>query len=84
MEIDVARKGSRLTQHDYSNHAERILSKFQHMLDNDGAIRDEDQTKKFAQRVIPLRWGSSGPSMPATSLRDDYVRFSQPADADCP
>ena len=48
------------------------------MIDHGGQIRPEDATKKFAQRVIPARWGPTGPSITATSLPDDYVHFSQP------
>ena len=48
------------------------------MLQNNGAIRAEDQTKKFAQRVIPEQWGDGGPMVTATSLPDDYVHFLQP------
>ena len=48
------------------------------MLDYEGAIPIEMQTKKFAQRVIPRAWPSGGPNITATSLPDDYVHFSQP------
>ena len=74
----TARLGDPLTEHEYSVHAPRISDKFRYMLDNAGAIRPEDQTKKFAQRVIPRRWGPVGPSITATSLPDDYVHFEQP------
>ena len=52
--------------------------KFQYMLDHHGEIRPEDQTKKFAQRVIPREWGPDGPTITATSLPDDYVHYGQP------
>ena len=74
----VARVGDPLTEQEYSRHDPRIVAKFAYMIQNDGAIRPEDQTKKFAQRVIPERWGSDGPSVTATSLPDDYVHFLQP------
>jgi len=48
------------------------------MLENNGAIPEHLQTKKFAQRVLPSVWGSEGPTITATSLPDDYVHFSQP------
>jgi DNA (cytosine-5)-methyltransferase 1 len=49
------------------------------MIQNEGRIRAEDQTKKFAQRVLPQRWKEGeGPSITATSLPDDYVHFLQP------
>ena len=75
---EVLSKGARLTEHDYGKHAPHILAKFEHMLRNDGQIPVAMQTKKFAQRVIPERWGPGGPNITATSLADDYVHFSQP------
>lgn len=67
-----------LEDQQYGNHSERILAKFRYMLDNDGQIPAEMRTKKFAQRVMLPRWGTSGPNITATSLADDYVHFSQP------
>ena len=58
--------------------AEKIVKKFQHMIDNNGKIPEEMKTKKFAQRVIPKKWNSSGPNITATSLPDDFVHYSQP------
>ena len=74
----VYKKGDMLTEHEYSNHAEKIVKKFQHMIDNNGEIPEEMKTKKFAQRVIPKKWNSSGPNITATSLPDDFVHYSQP------
>lgn len=74
----VLRKGSALTEHAYNNHSPEIVRKFQYMLEHDGKIPPDMKTKKFAQRVLPERWGPSGPSVTATSLADDYVHFSQP------
>ena len=72
------REAGELTDHEYSKHAERVTRKFQHMLANGGEIPDWAKTKKFAQRVLPARWGNARPSITATSLPDDYVHFSQP------
>ncbi|WP_220481038.1 DNA cytosine methyltransferase [Marilutibacter penaei] len=72
------RKGDPLTEHEYSKHNERILAKFKAMHANGGAVPTEFQTKKFAQRLLPARWGDAGPTITATSLADDYVHFSQP------
>lgn len=74
----VARKGDAVTEHEYGNHAPRIVAKFQHMLENQGEIPVEMQTKKFAQRVLPSRWDAGGPNITAASLADDFVHFSQP------
>jgi len=71
-------KGAGITDHQYSRHEGRIVEKFQYMIQNEGRMRPEDKTKKFAQRVIPERWGPGGPTLTATSLPDDYVHFSQP------
>jgi DNA (cytosine-5)-methyltransferase 1 len=73
----VAQIGDPLTEQEYSRHAPRIVQKFDHML-RTGTIREEDRTKKFAQRVLPRRWGDRGPTITATSLPDDYVHFEQP------
>lgn len=71
-------KGASLTDHVYSKHSSRVIAKFEHMIRTGGAIPDEMKTKKFAQRLLPERWGEGGPSITATSLPDDYVHFSQP------
>ena len=70
-------KGDTLTDHQYSNHSERIQNKFQAMIDNNGEIPDEYKTKKFAQRLLPRKWGNKGPSITATSLPDDFVHYAQ-------
>ncbi len=72
------RKGDVVTEHDYSKHNDRILAKFRAMHTGDGRVPEEFRTKKFAQRVLPPRWGDGGPTITATSLSDDYVHFSQP------
>ena len=48
------------------------------MIENNGAIPDHLKTKKFAQRVLPAKWGNSGPTITACSLPDDFVHFNQP------
>jgi DNA (cytosine-5)-methyltransferase 1 len=73
----VEPKGAMLTEQEYSNHSLKVIEKFKYMLKNNGAIPAHLQTKKFAQRVLPERWGKGGPSITATSLPDDYVHFSQ-------
>lgn len=74
----VLRKGDGLTEHEYGNHSEAMILKFQHMILNNGEIPDAFKTKKFAQRVLPKTWPERGPTITATSLPDDYVHFSQP------
>lgn len=71
-------KGAALTEHDYSKHAPHIVEKFTYMIANNGQIPAHLQTKKFAQRVLPTRWGNQGPNITACSLPDDFVHFSQP------
>lgn len=72
------RKGDPVTEHEYSKHNDQILTKFRAMHAGDGRVPEEFRTKKFAQRVLPARWGATGPTITATSLSDDYVHFSQP------
>jgi DNA (cytosine-5)-methyltransferase 1 len=74
----VLTRGDLLLDQEYSNHSPQVMAKFEHMLKNDGEIPEAMRTKKFAQRVLPRRWGAGGPSITATSLPDDYVHFSQP------
>lgn len=74
----VARLGDPVTEQDYNAHSQRVIEKFEYMLAHNGNIKAADQTKKFAQRLLPERWGPAGPTITATSLADDYVHFSQP------
>jgi len=74
----AAGKGATLTEHDYSNHNEKVRAKFRYMLRNNGEIPEEFKTKKFAQRLLPAKWDENGPHITATSLPDDYVHYSQP------
>jgi DNA (cytosine-5)-methyltransferase 1 len=71
------RKGDPLTEHSYSKHAPHVVERFQHMVDF-GTIPVHLQTKKFAQRVLPRRWGNQGPNITACSLPDDFVHYEQP------
>jgi DNA (cytosine-5)-methyltransferase 1 len=73
----VISKGDQLTEQEYSNHKPKVIEKFEYMLKH-GEIHPDHKTKKFAQRVLPKRWGKGGPSITATSLADDYVHFSEP------
>lgn len=72
------RKGDPLTEHEYSKHNDRILTKFKAMHANGGKVPAKFQTKKFAQRLLPARWDQGRPTITATSLADDYVHFAQP------
>ena len=74
---NIAKKGDALTEHEYSNHSERVRKKFKAMIDNDGDIPEEFRTKKFAQRLLQKEWDEKGPSITVTSLPDDFVHFSQ-------
>tara|TARA_A200000113_G_C8865777_1_gene354759 strand:+ start:774 stop:2069 length:1296 start_codon:yes stop_codon:yes gene_type:complete len=70
-------KGDPLTEHEYSNHSERIREKFAYMIENNGEIPEHLKTKKFAQRLLPKKWGNKGPTITVTSLPDDFVHYSQ-------
>jgi DNA (cytosine-5)-methyltransferase 1 len=74
----ILAKDATVSDHEYSNHSELVMKKFQFMIDHDGNIPASMKTKKFAQRLLPERWGQGGPNITATSLPDDYVHFSQP------
>jgi len=72
------RKGSSLSEHKYTKHSEKIIRKFEYMQSNNGNMKDEDKTKKFAQRLLPDKWGPDGPNITITSLPDDFVHHAQP------
>jgi DNA (cytosine-5)-methyltransferase 1 len=74
----VMMKGDILSEQEYSNHSDAVISKFQYMIEHDSEIPESMRTKKFSQKVLPKIWGKNGPSITATSLPDDYVHFSQP------
>ena len=75
----VARKGSKVTEMEYSNHSPEVVKKFAYMIKNDGDIPKEMRTKKFSQRVLPGHWPEdTGPFITATSMPDDYVHFALP------
>jgi DNA (cytosine-5)-methyltransferase 1 len=74
----ILMRGDPLTEHDYSKHAPHVVEKFSHMIANGGEIPEHLRTKKFAQRVLPRRWGNQGPNITACSLPDDFVHFAQP------
>jgi DNA (cytosine-5)-methyltransferase 1 len=67
-----------LTEQEYSKHKASVVSKFDYMLRNNGAIPDGYKTRKFSQRVLKPRWDNNGPNITATSLPDDYVHYIQP------
>ncbi len=71
-------QGDPLTEQEYSNHSEKVVKKFQHMIENDGEIPQQYITKKFSQKVLRPRWNENGPNITITSLADDYVHWAQP------
>lgn len=74
----LAKNGAALAEQEFSKHSPKVVAKFDAMLANGGEIPEEFRTKKFAQRVLPSKWGNQGPTITACSLADDYVHFAQP------
>ena len=70
-------KGEQLSEQEYSNHSERVQERFSYMIQNNGIIPDHLKTKKFAQRLLPSKWGNKGPTITACSLPDDFVHYKQ-------
>jgi DNA (cytosine-5)-methyltransferase 1 len=70
-------KGNTLSEQQYSNHSDAVIKKFEIMLLGE-ELPISMKTKKFAQRVLPAKWPSTGPNITATSLPDDYVHYLQP------
>jgi DNA (cytosine-5)-methyltransferase 1 len=74
----IKKRGAVLTEQEYSKHSDETRKKFLHMLANNGVIPKDLQTRKFAQRVLPRRWGQDGPTITTTSLPDDFVHYAHP------
>jgi len=74
----LMKKGHALTEQEYSKHSDRVVERFSHMIKNKGQIPEHLKTKKFAQRLLPRKWGEKGPTITVTSLPDDFVHYSQP------
>jgi site-specific DNA-cytosine methylase len=73
----MASKNSPLTEHEYSKHSDHINRKFQAMIDNDGVIPEEMRTKKFAQRLLPEKWGRKARrSLPLRYLMISFIMLS--------
>ena len=62
---------------EYSNHSDRVTSRFKYMLENNGKIEKSMTTKKFAQKLLLPQW-KDFPNITITGLPDDYVHYSQP------
>ena len=73
----VYKKGDPLTEHEYSKHSDTVVERFSYMIKSNGEIPPHLKTKKFAQRLLPQRWGEKGPSITACSLADDFVHYKQ-------
>ena len=74
----VMKKGDRLTDQEYSNHKKKTIERFRAIIKNKGEIPTHLQTSKFAQRLLPKRWGNKGPSLTITSMPDDFIHYLQP------
>ena len=77
-ENEILKKGDKLTEQDYSKHSKRVQDRFSYMIKNNGKIASSMKTKKFAQRLLPEKWGNKGPTITACSLPDDFVHYKQP------
>jgi DNA (cytosine-5)-methyltransferase 1 len=71
-----------LTDHFVSNHSQKIIHRFQYMIDNGisnmRGLPEEMRTKKFSQKLLPKRWGEEIPSITCCSNSDDYIHYSMP------
>ncbi len=72
-----AKKNEPVTEHDYSKHSHGVIERFSYMIENHGKIPSHLKTKKFAQRLLPAKWGDKGPTITACSLPDDFVHYKQ-------
>ncbi len=74
----LLQKGMPVYNHEYSNHSQRIIEKFDFMIKNNGVIPEHLKTKKFGQKVLTKNWPNGKPNITITSLPDDYVHYNQP------
>ena len=75
--MKILKKGDVLKEQKYSKHSAIVVERFRHMIANEGEIPPHLKTKKFAQRLLPKKWGNKGPTITACSLPDDFVHYSQ-------
>jgi DNA (cytosine-5)-methyltransferase 1 len=73
----VCKKGDPLSEQQYSRHSTVVRERFSHMIKNKGEIPAHLKTKKFAQRLLPAKWGNRGPTITTCSLPDDFVHYKQ-------
>jgi len=73
---------SRLLNHTYSNHSDRVVARFKKITLHGSAKKADIPTKKFSQRVLPEAWPEHDdevtPNITVTSMPDDYVHYKQP------
>jgi len=74
---EIFKKGDVLKEQEYSKHSATVVERFRHMIANGGEIPEHLKTKKFAQRLLPKKWGNKGPTITACSLPDDFVHYDQ-------
>lgn len=70
--------GDRLSEQQYSNHSQKVRDKFLAVIKNRGVIPEEYKSNKFAQRLLPKKWGNKGPTLTITSLPDDFIHYCLP------
>ena len=73
----------KVTDHEYSRHSEKTISRFKILMENNGEIPPEYKelkTNKFAQRLLCPEWldKKNGPNITVTSLPVDLVHDAQP------
>ncbi len=70
-----------LTDHEFSNHRDLTIERFQHMIDNQCNMKECPErlrTNKNNQSFTPKRWKGKNPSITCQSIPDDYVHYSVP------
>ncbi|MCE7888798.1 MAG: DNA cytosine methyltransferase [Sorangiineae bacterium PRO1] len=68
-------KGLPISEHQFSNHSERVQQRFlAAQRSKDLQVPKDLRTKKFAQRVLPTRWDAP-PHITVASLPDDFIHY---------
>lgn len=70
-----------LLDHQFSNHEQLIIERFQYMIDHQVSIKEcpeHLQTRKNNQKFTPKRWNGKKPTFTCQSIPDDVSHYSEP------
>ena len=80
----IFKKNDELSEQEHSVNSEKVWKRWEYVLEKNGDVSPDDKdprmytTKKFAQRLLPAKWGNKEPNITITGQPEDYIHFSQP------